>query len=363
MRSVTRALAEGRVLRTHVLRPTWHLVNRDDLRWLLALTAPRVLARMARHRQLGLDAEVRRRANRAIEAAVATGPRTREELALALREAGVDPAGQRLPHLLMAAELDAVIVSGPPRGRQQTYAPFDERVPGGPAPDREEALAELARRFFASRGPATLGDLLRWSSLTTAEGRRGLAAVASALARLDAGGPDVLVRPIGRGPRTSLAEGRPRPRLRRDHRRLRREPGRDHGAGGRRAALRPGRVHPRGPPGRTDGRTLAGGPWIGSGGGLPGAPARPGGPAGAGGGRGPLRGVPGPRGGVHRARARRIAASNRGSAWSTISSFAVSEIRNQPGASNIDPGSTHTSSPASPSQNARSSGSGDRTMT
>lgn len=186
---VEQAFAEGRILRTHVLRPTWHFVHPEDLRWLLALTAPRILTRLAwRHRQLGLDADIRRRANRAFERAVSKHPQTREELARALKQAGIDPSGPRLPHLLMLAELDGVLISGPRRGKQHTYAAFDARVPPGPTVDRDEALALLARRYFASRGPATLRDFLQWSSLTAAEGRRGLEAVAGQLERIEVDG-------------------------------------------------------------------------------------------------------------------------------------------------------------------------------
>ncbi len=186
---VERAFAEGRILRTHVLRPTWHFVHPEDLRWLLALTAPRILARMAsRHRGLGLDADVRRRANRAFERAVADGPRTRGELARVLEDVGIDPSGQRLPHLLMLAELDGVLVSGPRRGKQHTYVAFDARVPPVPVLSRDEALALLARRYFTSRGPATLRDFLQWSSLTAAEGRRGLQAVVGELDRIEVDG-------------------------------------------------------------------------------------------------------------------------------------------------------------------------------
>uniref|UniRef100_A0A831X1J5 Winged helix DNA-binding domain-containing protein n=1 Tax=Thermorudis peleae TaxID=1382356 RepID=A0A831X1J5_9BACT len=188
-RDVERAFAEGTILRTHVLRPTWHFVLPEDLRWLLALTAPRILARMAsRQRELGLDTDVRRRANRAFERAVAEGPRTRDELARPLEDTGIDPSGQRLPHLLMLAELDGVLVSGPRRGKQHTYVAYDARVPPGPAMSWDEALALLARRYFASRGPATLRDFLKWSSLTAAEGRRGLEAVAGELERIEVDG-------------------------------------------------------------------------------------------------------------------------------------------------------------------------------
>ncbi len=175
--SVERAFAAGRILRTHVMRATWHFVTPGDIRWVLALTAPRVRAAVAYYdRQLGINPAVITRASRAIAAALAGGVQlTRAELKAVLTGAGVRVDGtQRLAHVIMHAELDAVICSGARRGKQFTYALLDDRVPSVPLPAREEALAELARRYFTSHGPAQLKDFGWWSGLTSAEARIGL---------------------------------------------------------------------------------------------------------------------------------------------------------------------------------------------
>lgn len=177
------ALASGRILRTHVLRPTWHFVVPADLRWLLTLTAPRVNVLNAyQYRALELDDALFARSHVLLAGAVEGGRHcTRAELAVVLRDGGIIASGLRLGYFLMRAELDAVLCSGAPRGKQQTYTSFDERVPPSGAVDPEAALAELTERYFASRGPATLKDYLRWSSLTVTDGKRGLDMVRSRL--------------------------------------------------------------------------------------------------------------------------------------------------------------------------------------
>ncbi|MFN7983711.1 MAG: winged helix DNA-binding domain-containing protein [Vicinamibacterales bacterium] len=176
---VERAYADGEILRTHLLRPTWHFVAAADIRWLLALTGPRVQAANAfMYRKVGLDADVARRSRRTLEAALAGGPRARHELRDALTRTGIDTAGDlRLSYLLMHAELEGVICSGPRRGKQFTYALLDARVPSGRVRTKDEALAELASRYFVSRGPATVYDMAKWSGLTVTAVRQGLDAV------------------------------------------------------------------------------------------------------------------------------------------------------------------------------------------
>ncbi len=184
--SVEDALDEGSVLRTHVFRSTWQLVAPADIRWLLALVAPRVISRSARRdRELELDDATFKKSNRTLRKAVRGGRhRTRAELGVALADAGIDPSEQRLPHLLARAELAGVLCSGARRGKQTTWALLDERAANARAPlVRDEALAELALRYFRSRGPATLEDLVWWSGLTTTELRGGLLSVASSLYR------------------------------------------------------------------------------------------------------------------------------------------------------------------------------------
>jgi Winged helix DNA-binding domain len=173
---VERAFRDGRILRTHVMRPTWHFVMPEDLRWMLALTAPRVRAAMAYYdRKLDLTDRVFGRSHVVIAKALQGGRHlTREELGRVLAGAGIQAAGQRLGHLMMRAELDAVICSGPRRGKQFTYALLDDRAPAARKLTRNEALGELTARYFASHGPALPQDLAWWSGLTVADVRRGI---------------------------------------------------------------------------------------------------------------------------------------------------------------------------------------------
>jgi hypothetical protein len=173
---VEQACDRGDVVRTHVLRPTWHFVAPRDLRWLLEVTAPRILAASAYyHRQVELDERTFARSNAAIVSALQGHQHmTRVELARALENARIRAAGTRLAYLVMRAELDGLVCNGPRRGKQFTYALVDERIPKTPPLGRDEALAELARRYFASHGPATVRDFAWWSGLTVAEGARGI---------------------------------------------------------------------------------------------------------------------------------------------------------------------------------------------
>jgi hypothetical protein len=170
------ALVTGSIIRTHVLRPTWHFVARDDLRWLLALSGPRVQQGNAgRRRQLDLDEKTLTRCEAVIGSALEGDNRlTRNELAAVLDDAGIDRSGQRMPYILAHCELEAVICSGGRSGKQHTYALVDERVPKGHRFDRDDALVELVRRYLMSHGPATVKDMSWWSGLTMADLRKGL---------------------------------------------------------------------------------------------------------------------------------------------------------------------------------------------
>jgi hypothetical protein len=183
--AIERAFTAGTILRTHVLRPTWHFVAPSDIRWMLALTAPRIIAASAYYyRQQGLDADIFRRSQEAMAAALQGGNcLTRTELDGVLRQAGIAAKDLGRTYIVMRAELDGVICSGPRRGKQFTYALLDERVPPARPLSRDEALAELARRYFTSRGPATVHDYAWWSGLSVTEARAGLTMIASQLAR------------------------------------------------------------------------------------------------------------------------------------------------------------------------------------
>ena len=188
--SVEHALAEGRILRTHVMRPTWHFVSPEDIRWMVELSGPRIRRAMAYYdRQLDLDAKTLARCHKAIVTALAdAGSMTRAQAGAALSAAGIEASGQRLGHILMHAELACLVCSGPRKGKQQTYALFDQRVPGSPSLPRDEALAELTRRFFTGHGPASAKDFSVWANLTLSDVRRGLEMLGPEVDSFAAGG-------------------------------------------------------------------------------------------------------------------------------------------------------------------------------
>jgi len=184
---VLRAISDGRIIRTHVLRPTWHYVRAADARWLLEFSAPRVhAANRYYYGSVGLDSKALVKGAQVV-AQVLEGEqhRTRNEIAEELTARGGTWEGFRLAYLLMYAELERVICSGAPKGKHHTYALFDERVGPSETLSRDEALARLTLAYFRSRGPATVKDFCAWATLTVADATRGLAIVASELERVD----------------------------------------------------------------------------------------------------------------------------------------------------------------------------------
>ena len=172
------AFNRGAILRTHLLRPTWHFVAPEDIRWLLQLTAPHVNVRCGpNYRKFELDQPLFKRSHRVITNVLKGGKHaTRAELKAALNRAGIVADDTvRLAHILIRAELDGIVCSGPRRGKQFTYALLEERVPATRTRDRDESLAELTRRYFTSHGPATLADFVWWSGLSMSDARRGIA--------------------------------------------------------------------------------------------------------------------------------------------------------------------------------------------
>ena len=184
--AVEKAYNDGRILRTHLLRPTWHFVAPEDIRWLLQLTGPRIDLRCGpTYRKYELDAATLKRTSKILLRALNGKHLTRTELKSVLNRAGIaadDPV--RMAHVLIRAELEGLICSGRRIGKQFTYALLDERlerVPEAKTLSREEALAELTRRYFTSHGPATLADFVWWSGLTAGDARRGIASIESEL--------------------------------------------------------------------------------------------------------------------------------------------------------------------------------------
>jgi hypothetical protein len=173
---IERAFAQGRILRTHVLRPTWHFVTPADIGWMLDLTGPRVQRGLTAYfRNHGLDARLLARAAGVFERALGDhGCLTRVQLAERLARKGIKITGVHLGMATIYAELQQVMCSGPRQGNKSTYALLAARAPTRKRFSRDEALAELTGRFFSSHGPATLRDFAWWSGLTMADGRRGL---------------------------------------------------------------------------------------------------------------------------------------------------------------------------------------------
>jgi DNA glycosylase AlkZ-like len=174
--SIRAAADRGEIIRTHVLRPTWHFVPAEDLLWMLELTAPHVIASLrSRHRQMGLTERVFAKSGSLLKRALqGRAHLMREELLAILGKGRMSVEGNRGWHLLLRAELDGVICSGPSRSGKQTYALIAERVRSLRRLSREDALATLARRYFTTRSPATLQDFIWWSGLPAADARAAL---------------------------------------------------------------------------------------------------------------------------------------------------------------------------------------------
>lgn len=168
------AVNKGKILRTHVMRPTWHFVLPEDIRWMLRLTAPQVRKLMKPYdRKLELDEELLEKSWKIFAKALDGGNYlTRTELADCLEKEGILARGQRLGHLVMHAELEALICSGPKKGKQMSYALVDERASKPRKVDDNDALQILATRYFQSHGPAQIKDFAWWSGLKMAEARR-----------------------------------------------------------------------------------------------------------------------------------------------------------------------------------------------
>lgn len=185
--TVEAAIAAGEVVRIHAMRCTWQLVAPDDVHAILAVTAPRMRAAIARrHAELELDERTLGRAAALLVERLLAGdaPVARDDVAAGLARAGISIAGQRLAHILMWAEARGLVCNGARDGKRFTYTRLERFAPRPRAAiDRDEALARLARTYFTSRGPATVHDFAWWAGLPIGEARRGAEAAGDALAR------------------------------------------------------------------------------------------------------------------------------------------------------------------------------------
>lgn len=170
------AIDNGEIVRTHVLRPTWHFVSAEDVHWMLELTAQNIKTlSKSRNRQLGLTPELFKKSNTIIENALLGGKHlTRDELMALLEKANINTSEYRSGHYLMEAELDGIVCSGATKNNKQTYALLSERIPKPKSFTKEEALGKLANRYFSSHYPATLQDFIWWSGLSVKDARNAL---------------------------------------------------------------------------------------------------------------------------------------------------------------------------------------------
>ncbi|MBI5352017.1 MAG: AlkZ family DNA glycosylase [Chloroflexi bacterium] len=180
-RTIESAINNGEIIRTHLLRPTWHLVSAEDIHWILELTAPQIKATLkSRHKELGISEAIVTKSNAVIKQALSDGIHlTRNELVTELEKHKIMTNENRASHLLLRAELDGIVCSGATKGKNQTYTLLEVRVPKTKPLSREKALANLARQYFSSHCPATIYDFVWWSGLSTSDAKQALEMVKS----------------------------------------------------------------------------------------------------------------------------------------------------------------------------------------
>lgn len=205
--AIEQAIAERTIVRTWPMRGTLHFIAPADIRWLLALLTPRIVAGAAgRYRQLGLtDADFARARDVVIAALEGGRQLTRNTLYQVLAAGGVSSEGQRGIHILGRLAQEGLICFASHQGKQPAFALLDEWVPPAPALDREATLAEVARRYFTGHGPATLQDFVWWTGLTVADARAGLEAVKGELVQTMVDGQTYWLAPGATVPDDALA--------------------------------------------------------------------------------------------------------------------------------------------------------------
>jgi hypothetical protein len=176
---VEKAFNDGRILRTHVLRPTWHFVTPADIRWLLAVSAPRVHTMNGMYyRKFELTDSVLRKSLDIMRKELAgNNYKTREQLNEKFAKAKIEADRLRLSYIMMHAELEGHICSGPRDGKQFTYALMDDRAPKSKALSHDKAVLKLTQIYFSTRGPATAADMAWWSGLKMTDIKKAIASL------------------------------------------------------------------------------------------------------------------------------------------------------------------------------------------
>ncbi len=180
---IEQAITRHQIVRTWAMRGTIHFLAAEDVRWMLELLAPRLLSGTDRRdRQLGLDAATYARSGKLLEKALQGGRQLqRNEVYAVLERDKISTEGQRGYHILWHLGLAGIICFGQHEGKQPTFTLLDEWVSESRKLTRDAALAELALRYFSSRGPATVQDFATWTKFSLADARAALAAVTDKL--------------------------------------------------------------------------------------------------------------------------------------------------------------------------------------
>jgi hypothetical protein len=176
--AIVKAMDKGKLIRTHVLRPTWHITSANRITGLLKLTAPGILKSMAtRHKGLGLDDRILKKALHIIRKSLDKSERSREDIMSDLHRSGIRTNENRASHLLIVAELERIICSGTVKGNRHSYDLYERRIKAVRPFNRENELKKLAETYYKSRGPATIADFAWWSGLSVSDARSGWNAI------------------------------------------------------------------------------------------------------------------------------------------------------------------------------------------
>lgn len=191
---VVKAFNDFKIIRTHVLRPTWHFIAPEDTRWLLELTGPRVHALNAfYYKKFELTPALLKKTNTLLTKSLRDNNYlSREALNDVFEKSKIIADRLRLSYIMMYAELEGLICSGPREGKQFTYALVDEVIPQTKKLEKDEALHQLASRYFETRGPATIKDFVWWSGLTVREAKEGIISLTSAFDKFTLGGQEYI---------------------------------------------------------------------------------------------------------------------------------------------------------------------------
>lgn len=175
------ALDKGELVRTHILRPTWHLVAGKDIHWMLSLSAPRLKAILKTYAKMVdlTDATIEKGSGIIERALSDKGHLTRPQLGEILKDKGIDVNSHQLNHIMFSAELHGIVCNGEISNSKQTYCLLEEKIPKTEVFDKQIALERLARKYFTSHAPATLQDFVWWSGLTIVDARAAMEMIKS----------------------------------------------------------------------------------------------------------------------------------------------------------------------------------------